>query len=415
MTEIQIIQRLFACAADAGNSEQKRAWLIDMPDLVLEQAQAISQKCYSPQPFTVFAVTDPKLREIFAPAFIDRLVHQWLVRHIEPWFERRFIDDSYANRKGKGTQVAIQRLKYFLRKPQNTWYCKMDIQAFFPSIDRQIMLKLWHQALPKLPYPVATRQRLDQVTTAILQQDPIDPAPIYSGRKALLNIIPAHKSLFHTEPGKGLPIGSLTSQFFANVYLNELDQFIKHVLKVKYYLRYVDDLVILGDDPALLKQQHQAINHFLATQLKLSLHPHKTVLQRCIQGIDFLGNIVYPTHTLVRQRSVKALRSRIAWFKYLLYPHSERAVAMPSSGSWHRWLALHPVFDCQGQPTVAILQRILATINSYYGLFSHAQTFRLRKHIYHQELGPLQRFFLPSDATYHHLQLKKAWLPHRYL
>jgi len=414
LTEIQIIQLLFTCAANAGNSEQKRARFLDLPDLVLQQARAISQKCYSPQPFTVFAVTDPKLSEIFAPAFIDRLVHQWLVRHIEPWFERRFIDDSYANRKGKGTQVAIQRLKYFLRKPQNTWYCKMDIQAFFPSIDREIMLQLWRKALPKLPYPVATRQHLDQVATAILRQNPIDPAPIYSGRKSLLNIIPAHKSLFHATPGKGLPIGSLTSQFFANVYLNELDQFIKHQLKIRYYLRYVDDLVILGDDPALLKQQHQAIHHFLNTRLKLALHPHKTVLQRCAQGIDFLGNIVYPTHTLVRQRSVRALRSRIAWFKYLLYPNTERAVTMPCSGSWQRWLALHPVFDCQGQPSVAILKRILATINSYYGLFSHAQTFRLRQHIYHQELGSLQRFFLPSDATYHHLQLKKAWLPHRY-
>ena len=109
MTEAEIARQLFACAAEAGNSEQKRAHFIRLPEIILAQASAIAQGRYTPQPFTVFAVTDPKLREIFAPAFVDRLVHQWLIRHIEPWWDKRFIDDSYANRKDKGTHAAIER------------------------------------------------------------------------------------------------------------------------------------------------------------------------------------------------------------------------------------------------------------------------------------------------------------------
>lgn len=94
-------------------------------------AQAIAEQRYAPQAFTVFAVSDPKLREIFAPTFADRLAQQWLVKYIEPWWNTRLIDDSFANRKGKGTQAAIERLQHFMRKPGHRWYCTLDIRAFF--------------------------------------------------------------------------------------------------------------------------------------------------------------------------------------------------------------------------------------------------------------------------------------------
>lgn len=134
MTEIDIARQIFACAAQAGNSEHKRAHFINLPQIVLAQAAAIAQGRYAPQPFTVFAVTDPKLREIFAPAFVDRLVHQWLIGHLEPWWNPRLIDDSFANRAGKGTQAAINRLQSFMRQPGHSWYCKLDIRAFFPAL-----------------------------------------------------------------------------------------------------------------------------------------------------------------------------------------------------------------------------------------------------------------------------------------
>jgi RNA-directed DNA polymerase len=215
-----IARELFACAAKAGNSEHKRAHFINLPAIVLAQARAIALGTYQPQALTVFAVTDPKLREIFAPTFPDRLQH-------------------------------------FMRQPGHKWYCKLDIRAFFPSIDRAILRQLWDKALPKLPHDKATRQRLNQVVLAILAQNPIDPPPAFSGQWHLLKQVPPHKSLFHTAPGKGLPIGSLSSQFFANVYLHELDHFVKHTLKVRGYVRYVDDFVLLADSAQALMTQRK--------------------------------------------------------------------------------------------------------------------------------------------------------------
>ncbi len=405
-----IAHQLYACAAKAGNSQQKRLWFIRLPQIIAELATSIVEETYRPQPFTVFAVTDPKLREIFAPAFADRLVQQWLISHIEPWWDKRFIDDNYANRKGKGTQAAIDRLQHLMRQPKHRWYCQMDIRAFFPSIDRKITYQLWQAALPKLPYPIITKQRLNQVATAILQQNPNNPPAQPSGQRALLAQIPPHKSLFHTKAEKGMPIGSLSSQFFANVYMNELDQYIKHQLKINGYVRYVDDFVILGSDPQTLIIQKQKIETFLAQRLALEIHPNKIILQRCNQGTNFLGAIIYPHHRLTRQRSVRALRRRIAWFKWLIFPHTQPHMPMPSMGTWQRWLQDHQANIADGIPSPALLQRMLATLNSYYGIFSHANTYRLRKHIYHKELGVLQKFFLPADANYQHLKIKKAWI-----
>ena len=321
-----IARELFACAAKAGNSEHKRTHFINLPEIVLAQARAIALGTYQPQALTVFAVTDPKLREIFAPTPSDRLVHQWLVRHIEPWWNPRFIDDSFANRKG--TQAPADRLQHFMRQPGHKWYCKLDIRAFFPSIDRAILRQLWDKALPKLPHDKATRQRLNQVVLAILAQNPIDPPPAFSGQWQLLKQVPPHKSLFHTAPAKGLPIGSLSSQFFANVDLHELDHVIKHTLKVRGYVRYVDDFVLLADSAEALIAQRKAIDVFLRDHLALKVHPHKTAMQRCTQGLDCLDAIVYPHHKLTRQRSVRALRRRLAGFTQMVF-----AQGRPGTGS----------------------------------------------------------------------------------
>lgn len=410
MTESEIIQQLFHCAATAGNSEHKRSHLIELPKLIIRLAKQIASQTYQPQPFTVFAVTDPKLREIFAPTFSDRLVQQWLVSHIESWFDKRFIDDSYANRTGKGTHAAIARLQRFTRQPGHRWYCKLDIQAFFPSIDRSILLGLWQDELFKLPFESATLLQLNHVATAIINQSPIDPPPQLSGDIRLLKQIPTHKSLYHARPGIGLPIGSLTSQFFANVYLDKLDQFVKHQLKVKGYLRYVDDFILLGDNPDQLNEQRQQVESFLSQYLHLRLHPNKVVLQRCNQGIDYLGSIVYPNHRLIRQRSVKALRRRLRWFFHFIEPETYPSYPPPMAQQWAQWMANHELLRAPGIPSIDFLQRMLSTINSYYGQMTHANTYRLRKHIYHKELGPLKQFFLPANGRYSHLTIRKTCL-----
>lgn len=413
--DLQNISReLFICAAKSSTSEHKRLHLINLPKLIPPLAQSIHDCTYRPKRLTVFAVTDPKLREIFAPAYEDRLVQHWLVMHIEPWFDARFIDDSYANRKNKGVYAAINRLQHFMHKPQHRYYLKLDIRAFFPSIDRQILLNLWGKALPRMAFDEQTRQQIKHVATAIITQSPTTPAPIISGDLRLLRTIPSHKSLFNNPPHTGLPIGSLTSQFFANVYLNELDQFIKHQRKITGYVRYVDDFVMLARTHEELLEHKNAIQTFVKQHLHLEIHPHKIVLQRVNQGIDFLGSVVYQHHRLSRQRTVRALKRRLNNFRRLILsakaPQGHRKDIF--SGTWARWLRDNIAFDeSTNNPCPALLQRMLCTINSYYGVLRHANTYTLRKRIFHKHLGELDLYFEPVDSSYSHLKIQEIWLP----
>lgn len=409
MTETEIASQLYACVNQAGNSIDKRRYMIEISGIVCSLAQDIHAENYQPGRMTAFAVQDPKLREIFAPGFRDRLAQQWLVSVSGPTIARAWIDDCFSNRIGKGTHSAIGRLQHFMRMPSHRHYCQMDIRSFFTSINRHILLVLWKAEQTRLPYPEQTLRQLDAVAQKIILQNPIFPKPALSGNIALLKQISPHKSLFHSQPNIGLPIGSLSSQFFSNVYLNPLDQYVKHQLKIRGYLRYVDDIIILGHEPKILLEQMRQINQFLNDHLHLHLHPDKTVLQRVDQGANFLGFIVFPHYRYVRERILRALRSRIYFFNYLIdparYPHGSK----PHRGTWPQWLALHQLAPPL-EPSPVVLKRMLATLNSYYGQLVHADTYHLRRKIYNEMLGPIKRYFLPTDATYSQLHIKKVWL-----
>ncbi len=383
--------------------------MIEISGIVSHLAHDIYAENYQPGKMTAFAVQDPKLREIFAPGFRDRLAQQWLVSVIGPTIERAWIDDCFSNRIGRGTHSAIGRLQRFMRMPSHSHYCRMDIRSFFPSINRHTLLTHWKTELARLSYPVQTLRQLDAVAQKINLQNPIHPKPALSGNLSLLKKIPPHKSLFHSQPNVGLPIGSLSSQFFSNVYLNPLDQFVKHQLKIRGYLRYVDDIIILGNEPKKLLEQMRHINQFLGDRLQLQLHPDKTVLQRVDQGANFLRYIAFPHHSYVRERTLRALRSSIYYFNYLFDPDRFPHGSKPHRGSWPQWLALHQLAPpLKASP--AILKRMLATLNSYYGQLIHADTYHLRRKIYHEMLGPIKRYFLPTDASYSQLHIKQIWL-----
>lgn len=277
---------------------------------LLQLEQELQSKSYRPQSSIAFVVKHPKIREVFAANFRDRVIHHLLISYIEPKFERIFIYDSYACRRGKGTHRAVRRLQNFVwevnrRLPENQhFYIKMDIKSFFASIDRQILYQLIAKKIKKEEILWLSRQ--------IIFHDCVnDPPPVLHSSKKLFDSLPPGKSLFHSPPGKGLPIGNLTSQFFANVYLNQLDQYIKRVLKIKYYIRYVDDFVIVGHDPAQLRAYQYQIGQFLQQKLQLELHPHKTTLRPISDGIDFLGYIVRPHYLLVRKRVIGNWRRRL--------------------------------------------------------------------------------------------------------
>ncbi len=210
-------------------------------------------------------------------------MHHAVFRILYPIFDKTFIFDSYSCRINKGIHRAINRLNKFFRKASqnNTKICyvlKCDIKKFFDSIDHAILMDLVKQKIK-------------------------DKNAIW-----LINKIIESYSI---KTGKGIPLGNITSQLFANIYLNELDQFIKHKLKVKYYIRYCDDFVILDKDKFYLQKLISLINNFLANELKLVLHPNKVMIRKYRQGIDFLGYVCFPYDRILRLKTKKRMFRKI--------------------------------------------------------------------------------------------------------
>ena len=221
----------------------------------------------------------------------------------------------------------IRKVNQDNRRP--AYYLQVDIRSFFVSLKKDILFELIkrHTKNPEILW----------LTKTIIFHNPT--RNYYRKCQAtLFDLIPDHKSLFKVSPDQGLPIGNLTSQFFANVYLDKLDQFVKHKLKAKYYLRYVDDLVLLSQNKKQLKIWHDEIDKFLQEKLKLKLHPKKQILQTVGKGINFVGFVVKLDYTLMRRRIVKNLKAKLWRFNQNLEEFTEQEI-----------------------------KQILSMVNSYYG------------------------------------------------
>ena len=235
--------------------------------------------------YTHFKIADPKPRDIHKASVRDRLVHHALYRILYPFFDRMFMADSYSCRQGKGTHRALKAFrKYAYQESKNhaktVWVLKCDIRKFFASIDQQILITI-------------LRRHLSDECTMILLQ----------------NII---ESFHSTEHGKGLPLGNLTSQLLVNIYMNEFDQFVKHTLKARYYIRYSDDFVFLSTNREWLESLLPRVRKFLHDRLALELHPQKVSLATLASGIDFLGWVHFPDHRILRTATKKRMFRRIA-------------------------------------------------------------------------------------------------------
>lgn len=398
-----VSQELLRCAGESGSSVQKSLALPQLASLCRELGDDIVNHNYTPGRYTRFAVREPKLREIYAPLFRDRLAQAWLVQHAQPMLERHMIEDSFANRQGRGPLKAVQRVQQLCRRPGHRLVLQLDVRNFFNSVRHQTIMAQWQPILDKAALPTARHDALARLSQTILCHDVTAHPYSTSGDRALLARIPYHKCLGAAGPGVGLPIGSLSSQLFANFMLNPIDQMIKHQLKVRGYVRYMDDLLLLApQQDQLWEWQRQIADHL--SELGLDLHPNKQYLGKCEQGFDYLGYRVYPHHLHIRNRNLKALRARIRWFEYLIRGHSPHPVQRPPRGTWGR-----------GTPTIpmpvngALLRQILATLNSYWGLLAHANHLTLRKYLYEHELGLLKPYFIPGDEKYRHLRLKAGW------
>lgn len=238
---------------------------------------------YRPGPLTTFTVRDPKTRKISASHFRDRVVHHAICNVIEPIFESRFIYDCHANRKGKGTSRTLERADLFIRKAGNGYALKADIRHYFDTVDHEVLLGI-------LGRRIKDRQVMELIKV----------------------ILENHRT---ETPGKGMPLGNLTSQFFANVYLAELDHYIKHVLRARFYLRYVDDFVIFSKDRNELECWGAHIRAFLSTHLRLALHPDKTKILPIRSGVPLVGFRVFRHHKLPKRSNLRRFRIRLDRFK----------------------------------------------------------------------------------------------------
>jgi len=251
--------------------------------------KAIVEKTYQPAGYTQFYVRDPKLRLIHKATVVDRVVHHIVSKELEPIFESTFIAHSYSCRKNKGTHKGVLALqKMALKASKNDritcWAVKCDIKKFFASINHKILLEI-------ISKKIKDENFLDLIIRII--------DGFYSDR----TIDPKNK--------KGIPIGNLTSQFFSNIYLNAFDQFVKHKLKVKYYLRYADDFVLLSEDREYLENLLIPIEKFLEDKLDLEIHPQKIIFRKFRSGIDFLGYVIFPDHILPRTKTKRRLLRKI--------------------------------------------------------------------------------------------------------
>ncbi len=262
------------------NRKDVQEFQLYLMDNILSLHQDLINFTYQHSNYQAFNISDPKPRNIHKAQIRDRLLHHAIYRVLYPFFDKTFIYNSYSCRKNKGTHKALNRFRDFGYKvsannTKTVWVLKCDIKKFFASIDQEILLKILREYIS------------DKDIICLLEKI------IYS---------------FHsTKPGKGLPLGNLTSQLLVNVYMNKFDQFVKHKLKAKYYIRYADDFVILSQDKTWLENILSEISNFLKTKLSLNLHPNKVFIQTLSSGIDFLGWVHFPNHRVLRTIAKKRM------------------------------------------------------------------------------------------------------------
>lgn len=284
-------ENLYLAYQKARKEKTKKQYVLDfeahLEGNLIRLQKELQTFDYKPNKLKKFIVRDPKTRTIHASAFRDRVVHHALVNILEPIFERIFIQDSYASRKNRGTHLAVNRFIYFIRKVSSNgrfvkgawnrnsvcgYVLKADIKKYFDYVDHKILL-------------------------GIIRRKVRDEGVLWLVKVILDNFETSKEE-------KDMPLGNYTSQFFANVYLNELDYFVKHVLKAKYYIRYVDDFVILHRRKKMLEHYKDRITRYLAC-LEITIHPDKSDILPLRNGITFLGYRIFYHYRLLRKRNIK--------------------------------------------------------------------------------------------------------------
>ncbi len=318
-----------------------------------------------------FLVFYPKIREIWAADFRDRVVHHLVYNEVAQIFYNRFTKDTYSCIPKRGSTNALKALNHYAEAVTKNYtmpayYLKADIENFFVSINKDIL----YNEIEKFVKEDWVLKLLHQ----IIYHDCRKKVRI-KGTQSDFMKLPKHKSLWYAAANKGLPIGNLTSQFFSNVYLDVMDQYIKHHLRCKYYCRYVDDFVIMDTDPQKLNEIHKDLTKFLKERLDLNLHQHKKSINKIERGIDFVGFVQKPNRCIMRQKTIKRIFKIIREYK--------------SNKKWYNKVEM---------------QNFINSINSYLGMLRNTNGFKLRQKICWECIN----LFIGCDEDFTKLYIRKA-------
>ncbi|GAB4154932.1 MAG: RNA-directed DNA polymerase [Cyanobacteria bacterium J069] len=338
-SDVTDFSNLLAAAHQAEKSKRFRENILrfnyNLESELIRLQQELLTQTYCPGAYKTFQVKQPKPRLISAAPYRDRVVHHALCNVIQPIFERTFIHDSYANRAGYGSHRGLQRFTRFTRSSRYVLQC--DIRKYFPSIDHAILKTILRRKI-KCP---DTLWLIDTIIDHSNEQEPV------------IDYFPGDDLLTPLQRRRGLPIGNLTSQFFANLYLNGFDHFVKEILKATKYVRYVDDFALFSDDRVFLADARLAIESHLET-LRLNIHPIKSQLFATALGPTFLGFRVLPDHIRVKSASLRRARARLRHYQTL---YAARQLSF---------------------------EQLTQSIQSWAAHLKHADTWRLRQDIFDQ-------------------------------
>ncbi|MBR1809642.1 MAG: hypothetical protein IJ776_09695 [Paludibacteraceae bacterium] len=315
-----------------------------------------------------FIVHHPKDREVFAADFRDRIVHHLIIRRIEKLLEEEFIEDSYSCRKGKGTLYGIERCEMYMREvsenyTKKAYILKGDFKSFFMRINKPKMYQAICDLLDKRGnFDEESKTFMKHVIWLIVFNRPQDNC-IRKQPKSAWKCLPKDKSLFSCEADYGVPIGNLTSQIFANLFMSAFDHWIKDTLGIKEYGRYVDDFYIVMLYSQVLVALIPQIRKFLS-DYGVTLHPHKVSIQEVEKGIQFLGQVIKPYGRLVARKTIGTLYTKLQTFDDFI--------------EWHK---VHGERLSEED-----IEYIVSSVNSYYGYFRQSKSYRLRKKIAQSEL-----------------------------
>ena len=342
---------------------------MEIEEEIDELARTILDGSYAMRPSICFLVTSPVMREVIAADFRDRIVHHYIFDYLNKWLERELIEDCYSCREGKGTGYGVDRLEHHIRScsqnyTREAWCLQLDISGYFMSIDRWLLYTMAMGLMTRIGNHYDEKDRklkdlpkhrlIEQLLVKVILYDPLQNCEIRD-REGLLHLLPHSKSLRYAPEGIGLPIGNLTSQMFSNLYMNCFDQWVKRVLKVRHYGRYVDDSFYISTDKEWLLSLVPQIDTYLQKHLGIRLNLNKTKLTEVKKGVTFLGIHIKPHRRYVKRQSLQRMKKHVK--------EMERV-------------------DVGSLQSEDVRERLIAKANSMLGVLNHTRSYNLRKELF---------------------------------